>query len=220
MSAFKTEAELAAAVVVYLESLLWDVYQEVGCGQSVADLVGVQDDKIMVVETKRSLTFEVIAQALQWKSLAHMVFVAVPYAKLSAGRRLAFKICRERGIGVLEARPAMRDVAETIEAEVRDSVEAGLVVRQEHKTYARAGSANGGHWTPFKSTCEALRREVARGPAGRTLIEVVKGLDHHYSSPSSARTNLGSWIEKGKVPGVSLEKQGSKTIVCWAAPCG
>lgn len=220
-----SEADLAAAVVAYLEALQWTIYQEVEGFSGIADIVGVQDDKIIVVETKKSLTFDVIAQAMRWKPYAHQVSVAVPKTKgVSGGRQLAFRVCAEHEIGVLEVTKwsgGETHINEERPAPTRKKIiPTGLKMklREEHKTYAKAGSANGGHWTPFKSTCEALRREVESGRPGRTLIEVVKELDHHYASPSSARNHLGHWIEKGKVAGVRLEKKDGKTLIFPAEP--
>lgn len=216
---FATEAELAAAIVSYLESLQWDIYQEVAGLSGVADIVGVQGKTLLAVETKLSLTFDVIAQAIGWKEYAHQVFIAVPKVKIaSSGRHLAYRVCREHEIGVLEVEKWSEGphVSEQVEAAMRKKIDASGLrdhLRPEHKTFAKAGSAAGGHWTPFKSTCEALRREVSRGAPGRTLIEIVKALDHHYASPSSARNHLGHWIERGKVEGVSLVKKDGKTIV-------
>jgi hypothetical protein len=207
-----SEADLARAVVGYLEDLHWDVYQEVSDGEHRADIVAVQAPLVTVVETKKSLTFDVIAQATRWHGRAHRVFVAVPYAKWSGGRQLAFRVCEERGIGVLlcqqgyaGAASVSEQVAPRLNRRIRDGLAAEL--RPEHKTFAAAGSASGGHYTAFKGTCRALLRAAQEKP-GSTLKELIDSIEHHYATPSSARTHLARWIEDGGIPGLGLEREG------------
>ena len=66
----KCEVDIAALIISWLEEQEWETYKEVqifSYGRR-ADIVGVKGKLIWVVETKTTLTFEVIAQALGWKA--------------------------------------------------------------------------------------------------------------------------------------------------------
>jgi hypothetical protein len=64
------------------------------------------------------------------------------------------------------------------------------VLRPEHKTHAKAGTAGGGFWTPYKDTISKIRGLLAEhGPL--TIPEIVKLMGKgHYKSPASARGAL------------------------------
>ena len=83
------------------------------------------------------------------------------------------------------------------------------LLRPEHKTHAKAGAIGaGGRWTPFRQTCEALA-EVVRKTPGIHLAAAIKELaSHHYSSDACARSSMGIWAQKGKVPGVRVVVDG------------
>ena len=72
------------------------------------------------------------------------------------------------------------------------------------KAGATAGERN---WTPFKLTCDRVRRYLADHP-GATIKEVLKDVEHHYSSDASARQHLVNRIEEGVVKGVQLKRDG------------
>lgn len=216
MKTWGSEAELAAAVVAHLQDLQWDIFQEVEGFSGRADIVGVQKPRLIVVETKNALSFDVIAQAQRWKPYAHQVYIAVPKTKgFSDGRRLAYDVCKIKGIGVFECSKGYSDVPmveEKAPAQInRTILPQGLRnnLLPEHKVYAKAGSAKGDYFTPFKGTCASIALAVREKP-GSTLKEVIDAIQHHYATPHSARSSLSHWIEKGKVPGVRLEKKGGK----------
>ena len=85
---FESEAQLAAAVVSHLREHGWEVWQEVRAGRISdrrADIVATMGRRVMVVETKLSLSAAVVGQAFQWRPYAHWVVVAVPFASRDAG---------------------------------------------------------------------------------------------------------------------------------------
>lgn len=210
--------QLAAAVVAWLENQRFEVYQEVqlrfGC--NVADIVATRDGLLWVVETKTTLTLEVIAQAKAWKPYAHRTFIAVPKARtFSAGRALAYDVCRSQGIGALEvSEPHTYDmdmgIRERVSAAINRRADAQAIrslLTGEHKTFAKAGNADGKRWTPFKNTCKQVRDHVTANP-GVTLKECVDAIDHHYASPTSARSSIAAWARAGILEGVHVAREG------------
>lgn len=217
------ETDLGKTIVSWLQSEGWDVYQEVQAhGGRVADVVAVRSGILIVVEIKTSLTFELLDQVSGWKAYAHHVYAAVPRAK-GDGRRMAYRVFGDHGIGVIEVdrgaftsiengisfRSLVRIVAaptlnrKAYVARIRDSL------RPEHKTFALAGSARGGHFTEFKATCERLCGYVVAHP-GTTFKEAITEVKHHYATDASARAHLAKLILSGVVKGVRCEKIGKE----------
>lgn len=213
------ESDLAAPVIAYLEDLKWEVYQEVQCGSfgSIADLVAVQGRVVWVIELKRVLNFEVIAQAAYWTRYAHYASVAVPAPRRqsSNGRYLAYEVLEWKGVGYIPVLgPSYRAEPSVQGGVVRgrlhrkaDATRVRDVLSEEHKTYAAAGNANGSRWTPFQRTCREVLNEVTRKP-GIHLKELIDAINHHYASDASARSSLSTWIQGGKVKGVEARREG------------
>ena len=221
------ETELAAQVVQHLIDLGWDVYQEVqmGQGEPIADIVALMDNRVHVVECKRSLSFDVIAQASAWRQSAHWVSVAVPLGKYSRGRQCAKTVLMERGIGLFEVcsvdDPVRAEISPALRRwaghgphrdrtwHMRDIKRLRGTLSENHRGDCAAGSAGGGHWTQWKATCAASRRYVAANP-GCTLKELFAGVDHHYASDVSARSSMSALIQRGEVPGITMKRDGRR----------
>jgi hypothetical protein len=228
----RPETDIGRPVVEHLRALHWEIYQEVatGHGGSVADIVATLGNLVWVVECKTSLTFEVIAQALRWKQMgwAHYVSVAVPATKKDGtfrneGRALAMRVLEREGIGCFSVVPRETwlddrgdgTAGRATVLEVRESARPSLhrsaryvqqlrdVLREEQKIQI-AGTAGGGQWTPFRHTCDQLRRVVKESP-GIHMKDALAKIDHHYHSDAGARAALPKWIESGKVDGIRLE---------------
>lgn len=216
MHRFESEADLAEVVVRYLTDFGWDVYQEVEL-HNIADVVAVNDRIVWVIETKRTFGLGVLSQAQQWLRYANRVSIGVPVARRSDARNFGEYTARAFGIGVLQVSgPNIDQVSETVRPKLQrfKAKRIRSVLCPEQKTFAKAGNAERKRWTPFKQTCERLRREVARSRDGliplKTLIEKV---DHHYASATSARGSLKKMIEEGVIDGLELQREGRTLIV-------
>jgi hypothetical protein len=208
----RSEADLAAVVIAWLEALDADVYQEVELyRQGIrADIVARVGAELWIVETKTSMSLALIEQAMERRRFAHRVYIAAPFYKARAG----LVLCQELGIGVLGVEVgdpnATHEYAEPriqMRAQSRRWNSRPLALAKklepEHKTHARAGAPTGGHWSPFRRTIERLAQEVAAHP-GILIKAAVAGIEHHYRSNAGARTSLATWIRQGKVPGVVI----------------
>jgi hypothetical protein len=215
---FKTEEELAAHVVSWLEEDEWDVYQEVPLRQAgaCADIVAVRGKLVWIVECKNSFGLSVIEQAFYWGGSAHFCSVAVPYIK---DKRFAEGVSAHHGIGVLtlkieDAILGYRDSFVSVTETVRPAFHRKAFVqytldklKPEHKTAAKAGTAKGGRFTPYRATCEHVLRAVQKTP-GIEMKALLTQVQHHYASNASARATLAARIEENLVPGVRLEREG------------
>ena len=216
------ESDLAAPVIEYLQDLRWEVYQEVQTGYAgdIADIVARQGKLLWVIELKKSLSLEVIAQAQIWSRYAHYASVAIPTrtrSRTSKGRELADRIMAERGIGCIKVQgpesyqPEPMVVTRGVVAARLNRKASSDKLRnslcEEQKTFATAGNSDGKRWTPFQRTCREVLNAVTKKP-GLNMKELVDAVDHHYASDAGARAHLAGWIQEGVVDGVEARREG------------
>lgn len=207
---FESEAELASVVRRRMECIGWTAYAEVQVeqGDKRADLVFEAGRRVMIVETKLSLSIEVVSQAVRWLGKAHYVVIAVPAPKGRSSERIAFVVdyLRSKGIGLWWLEPG--EECQLGSGDIYDASRLDVVVPErlhrwadwkaqklrrvlvDEMREAQAGRQTGGvASTPFKRTCLALRKFVERYP-GTPFISAMGHIQHHYSSVRSARSNI------------------------------
>jgi len=181
------ETELAAMVVSSLSEWGWEVYQEVTGPFGRCDIVATRGPVVWAVECKTSFGLAVMEQAHNWTRYANYASVAVPIAP----GRFGEKMCRSLGIGVLWAKVNQEEVLETVRPKFNRKT-LKLKLFEEQKTFCPAGSTHG-HWTPFKRTVRALVFEARKNP-GIPFDKLIREIDHHYSSYSTAKSCLRGFI--------------------------
>lgn len=216
-----SEAVMAAQVATWLESQHWEVFQEVARGAR-ADLVGRQSGRTWVIEAKLSLSLALLEQAVDWLKDSHFVSVAIPQiAQQRKGSQLFYKICREKGIGIIvvERGNVIRTVAspKLNRSAHRNPRAISNFLHEAQKTMAPAGGKGGGYWTPFAQTCSELDRIVADRP-GITMKEAMLTLKHHYSHDQSAKSNLMDLIQKGVLKNTQCRYEGKAFHLYPAGP--
>lgn len=215
---FKSEADLASAVIGHLRATGWDIYQEVTTGWGVADIVAKQPNSRVcwVIECKMALGFGVLEQAIRQQHIANRVSIAVPGGH--KGSNAAARCCESLGIGFLECSPGL-GVSERVLARLNRALlgkwnrsSLADILRPEHQTHAEAGTNRGGYWTPFKETCRKVVGYVQLHP-GATAKDVIDSIEHHWTG-KSARYTMLNCIERGIIPGVRAKREG-KSITIW-----
>jgi len=197
-----SEADMAKRVATWMEEDGWNVHQEVlaNRGQERADIVGTKGGLLRVVEVKKQLSFALIYQGVRWTESANETYLAVPHAKRSDGRSMAFRIAKQNGLGILIVKSLwpieegrISAVTIEVEAERRDKINPAILkaLRPEHKTHAQAGTNAGGHFTPFKATLQELRAFAGANP-GCTLRSALQTITHHYASVNSGVQSLAA----------------------------
>lgn len=217
-----TEAELAAWTKELLRAQGWDLYDEVQPyqGGRIADLVGVRDGRVLVIETKTSLTLESLGQALGWVPYADAVAVVVPHVSAhvwrSAARDYGKRSAELFGIGVYSVGPTKYSPMEVKEhvrcAELdpgglRDRILDALRPEHQSDSWARAGTRNGKRVTKFSLTAKALAHAVSVNP-GKKVGDYVETLAHHYASRSSAVSNLRNCIDRNVIDEIRIDAEG------------
>ena len=216
-----TEEDLSRCVVDYFSRLpSWTLHHEVAAAGRVADFVATNGTIIHVIEVKKSQSLVLLDQLLEWKGHAHLVSGAVPMPKVSHRSAWVFRwALKQMGAGLFELRHKNLDpgsyssacqetVHPVLHRKITNRVMNALCEEQTRpEDWAHAGSAKGGHFTPFRSTCNAVRSYVDRHP-GATMKQIVDNIKHHYASDAGARSSLAQWIREGKVEGIKAADEG------------
>jgi hypothetical protein len=202
------ETELGQIAVEYFsEHPSFDVYQEVPLMGGYVDIVVKIDKFYHCIECKTSLSLEVISQALERKPYCHYVSVFIPSSRGSGGKYLALNLLKQYGIGCYEYNPKHNTVIETLPPKInRRVIDRHLksTIREEHKTYAQAGSRNVRRYTSFRATVDELVRYVKANP-GQPFNVVLGVIKTHYKTMSTARSCLLDYIKTGVIPEVRIE---------------
>lgn len=210
---FKTEAELAAVIVEWLAAQGWEVHQEVSSsgGNPRADVVGRYGCVTWVIETKLSLSLCLLEQAAHWTRYSNYVSIAFPYSRLRGHSLFLRNSLKMMGIGYLAVRP--EEEAKSLRQSLEPRLNRKLVNRKlwrlldAHENLVDAGTPDGGYWTPFKETTQALREFVAKNP-GCTMKQAVDGIEHHYRKNQTAVSCLRGYLRDGVIKGIRLEENG------------
>lgn len=215
------ETAIAGAVVDFLRALGWRVYQEVQSSRGGArpDIVATWRDRLVwIVECKTALSWDLLAQAADWRGRAHRVSVAVPprhghrtYGPRTPGlgpaRTVEEEVLDALGLGGLEAGPTgVREIrAPRLQVPSRRELQHWWrTLRPEHEAgFAAAGTCGGGYFTPFRGTVRAIVAELRERP-GLTTKELVAAVDHHYGADAAAAKNMVRWLGTTALEGSGL----------------
>lgn len=212
----RSETEVAAPVVFWLESLGHDVYQEVDCWNGYADIVALVGKEDWVVEVKANWSLDLLHQCIERRLVAHRVYAAVPAsAKDRAGWQQNAAVFEHCGIGVLRVDfgdwyPGGAAVTQSGRDPKRNRPSARQRIRRTcrpgHKTHAQAGAAGGGRmprFTEFRATAERLVAAVVAEP-GIKVHEAIAKIEHHYATAHSARNHLARLVRMKVIEGIEL----------------
>lgn len=207
-----TETELAKEVIDNLTLWGWEIYQEVEGPGGRCDIVAKRGKIQWAIECKLSFGFPVLEQAFNWRRYAHYSSVAVPSAPGSFS--LAHKVCETQGIGILRVLFNSNQVDELLKPSLNRHG-GKLKLYEEQKTFCEAGGNQGGHWTPFKRTKRELIDKVRITP-GIEFNQLIKAIDHHYGTFSTAKSCLRGFIGSSVIPELRCDMVDRKLCVFMA----
>jgi hypothetical protein len=206
------EVDVAKPVVAYFKEMGYDVYQEVTVNNiGIADIVATKGKMVCVVEVKKSMSLQLLAQANSWVGYTHCVYIATPCLyRPSKQHRFINGLMHSYGIGYLEVSTSSR---QPLQIKLRPRYMRKAYVNliksslfEAQKDFSEAGNADGKRWTPFQETLRKLTQIVADSP-GITMKEAINKLSHHYSSDASAKNAIATLIHRGEIKGLELIKE-------------
>lgn len=197
---FKSEKQLAEAVIWWLKDQQWEIYQEVPVGNGVADIVAKRGPVMWLIETKLSMSFQLLKQLDDRVGSVHMTSAAIP---IGVRRNIPHKLLRALGVGLINVYGGGQ-TQEPLRPRFFRKI-AGVELHEEQKTFCSAGSCSGGHWTPFKETARNVRWYVERHP-GCTLNDMLTNIRHHYANTASAKASIAYWIQDGAIKDIRVDR--------------
>lgn len=211
----KKESELASAFIPWIESSGWDVYQEVQMYRqdNVADLVLRRGVVIWVIEMKTSLSLDLMGQAEAWKYYSNYTSVIVPNRKsfrIGRASNYAKHVLERDGIGLITIGKGF-DGSFVIEERIRPEFRRHNVAKrweflhEGYKVSGEAGNSDGERWTAFRQTCWNLWSFLDKNP-GATLDNILKEVNHHYHTTSTAKQCILKWISRKIIRGVRVDE--------------
>lgn len=199
MAKFKNESEVAEVVVRSLKDLHYEVYCEVEIAGFRADIVGVLNKHVLIVEVKNQLTLDVLGQAIDRRRYAHYSVAAFPMPKDPQGYKkvVLSSVSTDTGIGIWAVN--RRSVKEMFLPSLNKKgwTKKTLGCLRDEQKDQKAG-VNNGHWSPFRDTKEALIEFVRKNP-GCSLRDAIRGVDHHYKRFNTAYSCLSKYISNGTI---------------------
>lgn len=211
---FKTrlsEADVAKIAIRWLTSQGWEIYQEVPCQSGRCDIVAVRTSLVWIVETKVSLTADLMLQCRA--RLKEFVTGVVACYSGTRWHRGGLHPLVEWGIGKGIGALSINGVGESCDviawpAIRRISTDLFLRnIRPEQKTFAEAGT-NGRYWTRFKNLVEELQEHLVDGWTLRDACEQLTCMSQYKERriPAQARA-LADYLQRDLIPGWSIEKR-------------
>lgn len=209
---FEKESEIGAILLPWLESEGWEVFPEVEIYKTspIADLVCRRGKIIWVIELKKSLTLDLLAQASYWERHANYVSVAVPALKRKKERTTQFaeRVLRDYGIGLIKIQQQGRDfsIYEHIRPKFVRKVFPGCfkILNEGHQKMGVAGTSSSERWTPFKETVQNVKAFLKKNP-GATYKEVMSGIKHHWHTSTTGRQCLVKYLRTGVIKGIRVD---------------
>jgi len=203
------ETEIAAEIADWLRSTGWVVGEEVQLQDGPrCDIVARRGPKVWAIETKRSLSLNLLIQAEKMIPRVQMVSVGVETKPLLSR---SGDVLMRLGLGLLSVgKNGVQSHLDPLvrrpdpHAQLRDEI------RPEHESgeYAIAGSQTGGHFTPFGATSREVKAFLSMNP-GSQMPEIVDGIQHHYGSDEAAVKLLRAMVRKGAIRGIIQRGIGS-----------
>lgn len=218
-----TETELAEHVVKYLEGLGFNVYKEVQCGSGYADIVAEKNGIMWCIETKTSLSDQLLDQAIARTKEFHYVSVAVPCSKKYGRADVSFAktfVMEQFGIGLLVLRHGYYEqVEKLIEPKITRTYakyrkkfvgQYGFknVSLYDEQKVSKAGSKSGEQLTSFKITvirvAYFLKEKGGAYDFKKLISELDQGL-YHYRTPKALKDAILRGLNGGYMPEFKYE---------------
>lgn len=210
------ETDLFEPVKEWLEERGYEVYTEVtsSLAGGRADIVAVSGPAVTVVEMKRSLSLDLLAQAVRWKLFSNYIYIAVPARRNNRVSGYVRGFLQREGIGLIEVvfpeakssylQPyAINTERCRFNRRIDDHLRESLT--EKHKELP-GGHAGGGYVTTYSQTIDRVKDYLWRQGDWISMNDILDHCETHYASPKSSlavalRKWEGDWCESKVIKG-------------------
>lgn len=219
----RSEADLAAAVVAYLQADGWTVHEEVYRTEWLGrpDIVALRGPVVQIVEVKTSLSLALLDQIIDHRCTLRSI------AAQSVPGRAAFKLLNAEGIGyyqVFDNDSGHVEVREKIEPKIRREFyddarrwrSQCCIENAAGFSVAKAGTRDGGYWTPFRHTMDDVKRSLQDAGGRMELKDLMARLPdgrRHYVSSATCRASLLHLIGTKVIPWARVVRDGRTVYI-------
>jgi hypothetical protein len=194
----KNESDLAKIIITHYEGLGYETYKEV-CekgGKPRADIIATKDGEHIVLECKMSVNLKLLEQAWYWKPKSHKVFICYPFKRKSFRERLfVHQMCQDFGIGIIEV-DRYNNVNIRLDSVPNNNPDLPKLFEDQKDQEAGVSST---FITPFKRTSNSVVKYINENGDSH-LNDLVKNVNHHYKTDTSAKSSLKKMIKMGVIP--------------------
>jgi hypothetical protein len=218
MGRVAAESDLYEPVRGFLAAQGFDVHAEVkGC-----DVVGRRGDDLVVVELKRQLSLDLLAQAVRRQQLTDAVYVAVPSPVRSAGARRVRELhplLRQLAIGLLQVDDdgTVRLALQPIPAQRRREPRRTRALLREldgRSTSDNVGGTRGrAQMTAYREA--TIHVAVALERLGPTTPKALRSLGTGERTLTVLRGNAYGWFERVDRGVYALTIAGERELAQW-----
>lgn len=209
------ETDLFNPIKELLAASGMEIYTEVPCEYGRADVVGIKDRLVTVVELKTSLTLQLIQQAYDRLYKANYVYIAVPHSKTGIAR-IVRTLSHRDGFGIIEVYAGGKYIGleganiliparlcRKAKTDWARNIDSGY--RWENNTQA---GVNKDFYSPYQDMIRAVKRYIsARNPEPVGIEDILVYVDQvakHYVQPKASlfaalKNNEKDWCEIVKV---------------------
>jgi hypothetical protein len=192
------ESDIALKFCQFFTDKGYEIYKEVQyCGGRI-DIVATDGHLRIACEVKTTASLQVLGQAVHAHNWCHYSYIGIP----SVSNHFYAQICDKYGIGIL-TQTRWGEVWEHTRPTMRRRV--SPLKLHDYQKESVAGGVAGTQMTGFKKTVRDIVAYVMKNPDAK-FSDVLKNIDTHYHSISTAKSSIRQWVNKGVIKEFTIEK--------------
>lgn len=216
------EADLFPFVKKWFEDKGYEVFSEVVSSKTGgrADIVAVNGPAVAVAEMKKSLTLDVVAQAVRWTFFANYVYIVIRGSAKRRVSRYVSSLLHREGIGLIEiiipeksksiitripyiAEPAKGRFHRRVDNHLRETL------LPKHKLLP-GGHHGGGYVTQYSNTIDKVKDFLKYQAKGdwASLDVILNFCETHWAAP---KPSLSHALRTYEIGWCESKKEGRKT---------
>ena len=207
------ESDLCAPLAAFMEQSYkgCELYYEVKTirDRKVDCVCKTADGDTIAVEMKLHANLTILYQAFNNLECCNYSMILIPAGCLRDYSRSFIKtLCIKLGIGLLLINHRNEIIQETCMTRNDNPQYAKYVKLFEQQKNYTGGTASAACWSEYSQTIYEITNWLKEHQSGN-LTDILKQINHHYSSVSSGRQTIMLYIKRGILPQFELELNGN-----------